>query len=69
LSPPVDLFDHPFWDHVSHEIAEKTISIRRQGFFGNAMLPFDELAHSDIIKIVRELDDRFVTRKPRKRKR
>ena len=69
LSPPVDLFDHPFWDHVSHEIAEKTVSIRRQGFFGNAMLPFDELAQSDIIKIVRELDDRFVTRKPRKRKR
>jgi len=63
LSQIVDLFDHPFWDHVSHEIAEKTLTIRRQGFFGNAMLAFDELSRSDIIKIVRELDDRFVTRK------
>lgn len=63
LSQAVDLFDHPFWDHMSHEIAEKTLAIRRQGFFGNAMLAFDELASSDIIKIARELDDRFITRK------
>jgi fructose 1,6-bisphosphate aldolase/phosphatase len=63
LSPAVDLFDHPFWDHMSHEISEKTLSIRRQGFFGNAMLAFDDLARSDIIKIVRDLDDRFVTHK------
>lgn len=65
LSRAVDVFDHPFWDHTAHHIAEKTLSIRRQGFFGNAMLTFDELSQSDIINIIRELDDRFVTRKPK----
>lgn len=64
LTDAVDVFDHPFWDHAAHQISEKTLSIRRQGFFGNAMLALDELSQSDIINIVRELDDRFVTRKP-----
>ena len=57
--------DHPFWDHAARQIAEKTVSIRHQGFFGNAMLTLDELSQSDIINIIRELDDRFVTRKPK----
>ena len=50
---------------LARQIAEKTLSIRHQGFFGNAMLTLDELSQSDIINIIRELDDRFVTRKPK----
>lgn len=65
LTDAVDVFDHPFWNHAAHQIAEKTLSIRRQGFFGNAMLSFDELSQSDIINIIRELDDHFVMRKPK----
>ena len=65
LTDAVDVFDHPFWDHAARQIAEKTVSIRQQGFFGNAMLTLDELSQSDIINIIRELDDRFVMRKPK----
>lgn len=60
----VDLFDHPFWDHTGRRIAEKTLSLRHQGFFANAMLAINDLSQSDIINIARELDDRFTTRKP-----
>jgi len=63
LTPPLDLFDHPFWDHAARQIVDKTLSLRQQGFFGNAMLAFDELSQSDIINIARELDERFVLRK------
>ncbi|MFZ7127478.1 MAG: fructose 1,6-bisphosphatase [Desulfobacterales bacterium] len=64
LTPPVDAFDHPFWDSTRHRISEKAIEIRRQGFFSNAMLPYESLAYGGIVKILRELDERFVVEKP-----
>jgi fructose 1,6-bisphosphate aldolase/phosphatase len=63
LTEALDLFDHPFWDRAAGQIVDKTLALRRQGFFGNAMLAFEELSQSDIINITRELDDRFITRK------
>ena len=63
LTEPVDLFAHPFWDHVGRDISGKTLALRRQGFYGNAMLALDELSQSDIITIARDLDDRFIIRK------
>ncbi len=64
LTAAADLFDHPVWDHIRDRVAAKALEIRAQGFFGNAMLPFESLAYGGIMKILQELDDRFVVEKP-----
>lgn len=45
FSGPVDVFFHPFWDGVREKAAAKSVEMRRQGFFGAAMLPEDELEY------------------------
>jgi fructose 1,6-bisphosphate aldolase/phosphatase len=62
LTESVDAFDHPFWDHVRGEVSRKAIEIRKQGFFGNAMLPFNELEYGGIVEKLGQLDDRFHVR-------
>lgn len=62
LTNPVDAFDHPFWDYIREKISEKAIEIRRQGFFGNAMLPYSELEYGGIVKKLEDLDGRFEIR-------
>jgi fructose 1,6-bisphosphate aldolase/phosphatase len=62
LTDPVDAFDHPFWDEVRGEAARKAIAIRRQGFFGAAMLPYSELEYGGIVDRLNKLDDRFKVR-------
>jgi len=69
LTEPADAFDHPLWDHVRDNVAKKAIGIRQQGFFGNAMLPYDELEYGGIVDIMNELDKRFVVRSKRAKKR
>jgi fructose 1,6-bisphosphate aldolase/phosphatase len=64
LTTAVDPFDHPLWDHVRNRVSEKAVEIRRQGFFGNAMKPFESLAYGGIVQILQELDERFVVEKP-----
>lgn len=59
----VDAFDHPFWDHVRDDISKKAMEIRKQGFFGNAMLPYSELEYGGIVKKMEELEKRFEIRK------
>ncbi|MFC1895970.1 fructose-1,6-bisphosphate aldolase/phosphatase [Thermodesulfobacteriota bacterium] len=63
LTTPVDAFDHPFWDHVRDHASQKAIEIRRQGFFGSAMLPYSELEYGGIVKKLEELEGRFEVRK------
>lgn len=63
LTESVDAFDHPFWDHVRNRASQKAIEIRRQGFFGNAMLPYSELEYGGIVKKLEELESRFEVRK------
>lgn len=46
LTEPADAFDQPFWDSVRAEVAQKAQWIRRQGFFGAAMLPWHELEYA-----------------------
>ncbi len=58
----IDAFAHPFWDHVRDQVAAKAIEMRRQGFFGAAMLPMSELEYTGIVEKLHELDDRFVVR-------
>jgi fructose 1,6-bisphosphate aldolase/phosphatase len=62
LTSPVDIFDHPFWDEVRKRAAEKASDIRRQGFFGNAMLPQSELEYGGIVHKLEHLESRFTVR-------
>ena len=62
LTEPVDVFAHPFWDEVRNRVAAKAIDMRRQGFFGAAMLPMSELEYTGIMDKLAELDGRFVVR-------
>ena len=62
LTEATDVFDHPFWDHVRTECSRKAAEMRRQGFFGPAMLPMDELEYTGIVTRLNALDDRFELR-------
>ncbi|HSN17528.1 MAG TPA: fructose-1,6-bisphosphate aldolase/phosphatase [Gammaproteobacteria bacterium] len=63
LTEPVDVFAHPFWDEVRSRVAGKAMDMRRQGFFGAAMLPMDELEYTGITTVLKRLDARFSVRK------
>jgi fructose 1,6-bisphosphate aldolase/phosphatase len=63
LTEPVDVFDHPYWDYVREKVAGEIEEIRRQGFFGPAMLPESELEYGGIMVTLRELEKRFRIRK------
>ena len=62
LTEPVDAFAHPFWDTVRDTVANKAIGMRRQGFFGAAMLPMSELEYTGIMEKLEKLDEQFVVR-------
>lgn len=62
LTEPLDAFDHPFWDTVRYQCSLKAIEMRRQGFFGPAMLPMDELEYTGIVERLDALDSRFEER-------
>jgi fructose 1,6-bisphosphate aldolase/phosphatase len=62
LTGPVDAFDHPFWDAVRERVADKAAEMRRQGFFGAAMLPMAELEYTGIMEKLTMLDGRFTVR-------
>lgn len=38
LTEALDGFSHPFWDTVRANVAGRAMEVRRQGFFGAAML-------------------------------
>ncbi|HEK84768.1 MAG: fructose-1,6-bisphosphate aldolase/phosphatase [Candidatus Saccharicenans sp.] len=61
LSEPVDVFDHPYWDAVRFQIAQKATEIRRQGFCGPSMLPYSELEYGGVVEKLKELEKRFTT--------
>lgn len=63
LTSPADVFDHPFWDHVRDNISAKAIEIRKQGFFGNAMLPYNELEYGGIVDRLNKLEKKFEIKK------
>ena len=62
LTEAVDAFAHPFWDTVRDTVSNKAIGMRRQGFFGAAMLPMTELEYTGIMDKLKELDSRFRVR-------
>jgi len=62
LTEPVDAFAHPFWDTVRNQVSQKAIDMRRQGFFGAAMLPMAELEYTGIMEKLKALDEHFEVR-------
>jgi fructose 1,6-bisphosphate aldolase/phosphatase len=62
MTEPVDAFAHPFWDAVRDAVSKKAMDMRRQGFFGAAMLPMSELEYTGIVEKLKELDKRFTVR-------
>lgn len=63
LTESVDAFDHPYWDYVRGQVAQKAADIRRQGFSGAAMLGYSELEYGGIVKKLDKLDGQFCVRK------
>ena len=63
LTEPVDAFNHPFWDWVRNNVSQKAQEIRRQGFSGPAMLPYDDLEYGGIVDKMQKLDKKFKIRK------
>lgn len=64
LTEPLDAFAHPFWNRVRDKVSEKAMEMRRQGFFGAAMLPMSELEYTGIMEKLQALDGRFIVRTP-----
>ncbi len=62
LTEAVDAFAHPFWNQVRDKVSDKAIDMRRQGFFGAAMLPMSELEYTGIMEKLAVLDERFTVR-------
>lgn len=62
LTEAVDAFAHPFWDTVRDTVSNKAIGMRRQGFFGAAMLPMSELEYTGIMEKLQALDKKFTVR-------
>lgn len=62
LTEAVDAFAHPFWDTVRDSVSKKAIDMRRQGFFGAAMLPMTELEYTGIMEKLQALDASFRVR-------
>ncbi len=62
FTEPVDVFDHPFWDWVRNNVAQKAAEIRMQGFSGPAMLPYSELEYGGVVEKMGQLDKRFIVR-------
>ena len=62
LTEPVDVFAHPFWDEVRSRVAGKAMDMRKQGFFGAAMLPMDELEYTGITTVLKRLQAKFKVR-------
>lgn len=63
LTRPADVFDQPYWDYVREKVAKKAEEIRKQGFFGAAMLPYSELEYGGIVETLKKLEKRFKIRK------
>jgi fructose 1,6-bisphosphate aldolase/phosphatase len=62
FTEPADAFAHPFWSRVRDTVSDKAIDMRRQGFFGAAMLPMAELEYTGIMENLKALEPRFRVR-------
>ncbi len=63
FTEPTDLFADPFWTAVREHAARKALEMRKQGFFGPAMLPMSELEYGGIVARLEALEKEFVVRR------
>lgn len=63
MTEHVDIFEGPTWDRIREKIADKWVEMRKQGFFGCAMLGLGELEYTEIMDHLEELEKKFVVRK------
>ncbi len=63
FTEPADAFDHPYWEYVRTRVSAKSEELRRQGFFGPAMLPYSELEYGGIVDRLKGMESRFRTGK------
>ncbi|MDR7484182.1 MAG: fructose-1,6-bisphosphatase [Armatimonadota bacterium] len=63
LAAITDLFGDPFWHHVRDRVADKAMEMRKQGFFGPAMLPMSELEYGGIVARLEKLEREFTVSK------
>lgn len=63
LTEPQDVFAHPFWNRIRDRVADKAVDMRRQGFFGAAMQPMDELEYTGIKEMLAAIEPRFTQRR------
>jgi len=66
LTEAIDAFDHPFWNRVRSHVSDKAMEMRRQGFFGAAMLPMSELEYTGIMEKLAVLEGKFSLRSAKK---
>jgi len=59
LTEPGDVFEHVYWDYVRNQVSEKAQRLRKQGFFGSAMLPEKELEYGGITENLEKLEKKF----------
>lgn len=62
LTEHVDLFDHPFWDHIRDKASRKFLDMREQGFFNPAMVGMNELEYTGVVEKIEQLNKKFVIR-------
>jgi len=62
LTEPQDVFAHPFWNRIRDRVTDKAVDLRRQGFFGAAMLPMAEPEYTGITTILDRLQPSFTLR-------
>jgi fructose 1,6-bisphosphatase len=53
---------HRLLETVRDRVADKSLEMRRQGFFGAAMLSMGELEYTGIVEKLKALDGRFTVR-------
>lgn len=63
LTEAADCFDQPYWDYVRSRVSQNAEDIRRQGFFGPAMLGMNELEYTEMAPILKNLEKRFNIKK------
>ena len=63
LTEPVDAFDQPYWDYIRNKVSQKAEEMRKQGFYGAAMLPPAELEYGGIVETLKKLEKRFKVNK------
>ena len=63
MTEAVDAFAHPLWNTVREDLSRKAIDMRRQGFFGAAMLPMSELEYTGIVDKLKVVDKGFTVRR------